>query len=182
MIGSELTRALEQEFFRWFSLERYEAPRTLADGSTWHGFRPSGERYKPLVTVNLETDGERIRDATLCLDRAFIEHPKDGPFARDIAAGYLRWALSADQQAAIGGFLNELGDLGPNVIRLSRTPPVPSGDPSPLYRVFLGSEKTAEQSFPGAVLRLNNLQAREGSRDPRHDWIWIRVVGVADPS
>ena len=41
MIGSELTRALDQEFFRWFHLERYEPAQALADGRAWHGFRPS---------------------------------------------------------------------------------------------------------------------------------------------
>jgi len=177
MIGSKLTQALDQEFFRWFSLERYEPSRTLADGSSWHGFRPSGETFKTLVTVNLETAGDRITDATLCLDRAFVEHPKDGAFARDITASFLRWVLSANQQAAIAGFLGELGDLGPNVIRLARTPPPPPPQsPGPLYRVFIGQDKTAEQALEGVVLRLNNLQAREGPRDPRHDWIWIRVV------
>lgn len=182
MIGSGLKQALDQEFFRWFSLERYEAPRPLADGSVWHGFRPSGEKFRELATINLETDaGDRILDATLCLDRAFIEHPQDGPFARDIAASFLRWILSPDQQAAIGGFLSELGDLGPNVIRLSRAPAPPPGCPSPLYRVFLGRDKDAEQMLPGVLLRIANLQAREGPRDPRHDWIWIRVAAPTVP-
>jgi hypothetical protein len=177
MIGTELKPALEQQFFRWFALERYEPPQALAGGHTWHGFRPSGEKFNALVTVNLETDAEsRIIDAKLCLDRAFIEHPKDGAFARDIAASFLRWALSQDRQEAAGGFLAELGDLGPNVIRLSRTPPAPPGSPGALYRVFLGKDKDAEQTLPGALLRLTNLQARDGPRDPQHDWIWIRVL------
>jgi hypothetical protein len=182
MIGSDLKQALDKEFFRRFSLERYEAPRTLADGSTWHGFRPSGEKLQALVTVNLETDTtDRVIDATLCLDRAFIEHPKDSPFARDLTARFLHWALSADHQAVIAGFLDELGDLGPNVIRLSRTlPPAPDG-PGPLYRVYLGQDKDAEQELPGVALRVTNLQARDGPRDPRHDWIWIRVVATDRP-
>ena len=95
MIGAELKAALDQEFFRWFHLERYEPPQALADERTWHGFRPSGEKFQAVVTVNLETDAaDRIIDTKLCLDRAFVEHPKDGAFARDIAAGFLRWALA----------------------------------------------------------------------------------------
>jgi hypothetical protein len=36
------------------------------------------------VTVNLETDRDGcIADAKLCLDRAFIEHAKEGALARD---------------------------------------------------------------------------------------------------
>jgi len=181
MIGSELKAALDQESFRWFHLERYEPAQGLADGRTWHGFRPAGATFKALATVNLETDAaDRIIDAKLCLDRAFVEHQKDGAFARDITASFLRWMLSLDQQGAIGGFLAELGDFGPNVIRLSRALAPPPGSPGALYRVFLGRDKTAEQALPGAVLRLNNLQAREGPRDPQHDWIWIRVAAAAD--
>jgi len=183
MIGSALTAALNQEFFRWFHLERHEPPQALADGRTWHGFRPSGEKFQSVVTVNLETDaGDHIIDAKLCLDRAFVEHPKDGAFARDIATSFLRWVLSPDQQEPLSGFLSELGDLGPNVIRFARASvEVPPGSPGPLYRVYLGREKDAEQALPGVLLRLTNLQAREGLRDPQHDWIWIRVVSSADP-
>jgi hypothetical protein len=178
MIGSELKRALDQEFFRWFHLERYEPAQALADGRAWHGFRPSGEKFRALVTVNLETDAaDRIIDAKLCLDRAFVDHAKDGAFARDITASFLRWALSEDQQAAVTNLLGALGDLGPNVIRLASTPaPMPPGNPDALTRTYLGREKDAEQALPGALLRITNLQARDGPRDPQHDWIWIRVV------
>jgi hypothetical protein len=94
MLGRALSKAVNDEFFRWFHLVRYEAARELADGATWHGFRPDGEKFRELVTVNLETDRAGcIADAKLCLDRAFIEHPKDGPFARDITATFLRWVL-----------------------------------------------------------------------------------------
>jgi len=180
MIGSELSHALDRDFFRWFHLERSEPLQVLADGNTWHGFRPSGAKFQALVTVNLETDAaDRIIDAKLCLDRAFIEHPKDGAFARDITASFLRWALSEAQQGAIADFLNELGDLGPNVIRLARTAMPPPRSPGPLHRVFLGRDKAAELALPGALLRLTNLQARDGPRDPQHDWIWIRVVPTA---
>jgi hypothetical protein len=180
MIGEPLDPAPNHEFFRWFHLERYEPPQALADGRTWHGFRPSGEKFRALVTVNLETDAQqRIVDAKLCLDRAFIEHPKDAPFARDITASFLRWALSANQLAGIRPFLDELGNLGPNVIRLPRAAPEPAGNPGPLHRAFIGNEKAAEQALPGALLRLTNLQARDGPRDPQHDWIWIRIVETA---
>ena len=178
MIGATLTAAMNQEFFRWFHLERYEPPQGLADGRTWHGFRPAGEKFQTLVTVNLETDaGDRIIDAKLCLDRAFIEHAKDGRFARDITASYLRWVLPEAVQKELGGFLQELGDLGPNVIRFKGAPALlPSAHPSALHRVYLGEDKDAGVDLTGLTLRLTNLQARDGPRDPRHDWIWIRVA------
>jgi hypothetical protein len=173
-----LTKAVDHEFFRWFHLVRYEAPRGLADGATWHGFRPDGERFRALVTVNLETDRSGcIVDAKLCLDRAFVEHAKDGAFARDITTSFLRWVLPEAAQKEIGGFLQELGDLGPNVIRFKGAPaPVPAAPPSALYRVYLGQDKDASADLGELSLRLTNLQAREGLRDPQHDWIWIRAV------
>src|SRR3954469_18127004 len=123
MLGRTLAQAVDQEFFRWFHLVRYEAARGLADGATWHGFRPEGEKFRDLVTVNVETDRDgRIADAKLCLDRAFVTHPKDGAFAKDITASFLRWALSEAAQIEIATFLQELGDFGPNVIRLKGAP------------------------------------------------------------
>lgn len=177
MLGRALRDAIDHDFFRWFGLERYEAPRLLADGATWHGFRPEGAKFRALVTINLEADrAERIAEAKLCLDRAFIEHPKDGAFARDLTASFVRWAVPAGDQEVLRGFLREIGDFGPNVIRLaSASPPAPVGAPTPLYRVYLGEHKEAELALPSARLKLTNLQARDGPRDPQHDWIWIRL-------
>jgi len=178
MLGRALTKAVDHDFFRWFHLVRYEAPRDLADGATWHGFRPDGARFRELVTVNLETDRAGcIADAKLCLDRAFIEHAQDGPFARDITASFLRWILPEAAQNAASGFLQELGDLGPNVIRLkTAAAPVVTAMPSALYRVFMGRDKDAAIELGDIALRLTNLQARDGPRDPQHDWIWIRAM------
>ncbi len=179
MLGRALSKAVDHEFFRWFNLVRYESPRALADGATWHGFRPDGERFRELATLNLETDSAGcIADAKLCLDRAFIEHGKDAPFARDITANFLRWVLPETAQRQAVGFLQELGDLGPNVIRLKGAPaPAAAAEPSALYRVYLGRDKDASADLGEVALRLTNLQARDGPRDPQHDWIWIRVVG-----
>jgi hypothetical protein len=180
MLGCALTQAVDHDFFRRFHLVRYEAPRGLADGATWHGFRPEGESFRDLATVNLETDrDERIGDAKLCLGRAFVAHPKDGVFAREITASFLRWILPEPAQNRLDGFLHELGDLGPIVIRFKGAAvPVPAAQPgaSPLYRVYLGTEKDAAIDLAGLTLRITNLQARDGPRDPQHDWIWIRIV------
>src|SRR5260370_1024799 len=98
MLGSGLSDAIAQQFFHWFHLVRDEEPRGLADGATWHGFRRDGEKFRDLVTVNLEADrAANLIDAKLCLDRAFVEHPKDGAFARDITASFLRWAIPKEE-------------------------------------------------------------------------------------
>ena len=92
-------------------------------------------------------------------------------------ASYLRWVLPEAVQKELGGFLQELGDLGPNVIRFKGAPALlPSAHPSALHRVYLGEDKDAGVDLTGLTLRLTNLQARDGPRDPRHDWIWIRVA------
>ena len=182
MLGRGLKEALDHEFFRWFHLARYEPPQALADGGTWHGFRPQGEKFSALVTVNLETDDAAcVTDVTLCLDRAFVEDRNEGAFARDITASFLRWAMRPEEQPLLADLFAELGDLGPNVIRLGDMPAMalPS-EPTPLYRTYLGRVKEAELKLPGKVLRFVNLQARDGPRDPRHDWIWIRLYIAAE--
>jgi hypothetical protein len=179
MLGRPLNAATSDEFFRWFHWERYEPPSKLADGNVWNGFRPQGEKFRALTTLNIETDPvDLIVDVTLCLDRAFIEHPKDSAFARDLAASFLRWALSETEQEAVAGFLRELGNFGPNVIRLGNAAPPPTADPSPPYAVFLGRDKDCDIDFSDRRLRLVNLQARDGPRDPRHDWIWLRLYRI----
>jgi hypothetical protein len=176
MLGKNLGAATSDEFFRWFHWERYEPPSKLAGGNVWNGFRPQGETLRDCATLNIETDAEdRIVDMKLCLDRAFLEHPRDGAFARDLTVSFLRWSLSPAELEAIAGFLRELGDLGPNVIRLGNAPAAPVGDPSPPYRVFLGRDRDLDIDFPDRRLRLVNLQARDGPRDPRHDWIWLQL-------
>lgn len=113
---------------------------------------------------------------TLCLDRAFVEQAKDGAFARDIAGSFLRWALPGEALARLGDFLAELGDPGPNVIRLAGVPrPALPAQPTAPYRVYLGRDKDCDLALPGMVLRLTNLQARDAPRDPAHDWIWFRA-------
>jgi hypothetical protein len=176
MLGRRLSIATWDDFFRRFHWERYEPPSRLAGGNVWNGFRPRGEAFRGFATLNIETDAEdRILDIKLCLDRAFIEHPRNGVLARDLAASFLRWSLSEEEQIAIAGFLRELGDLGPNVIRLGKPPAPPDGEPSPTYRVFLGRDKEYDTDFPDRRLRLVNLQARDGPRDPQHDWIWLQL-------
>lgn len=177
MLGQKLRDAIASEFFKWFHLTRYEPPQRLADGLMWHGFRPEGPKFRPLVTFNLECDAkDRIVDATLCLDRAFIEHGADGAFARDLTASFLRWVFPEDERAELADFLAELGNMGPKVIRLAsaRLPELPSQQ-TEAYRVYLGRDKTCEFVLPAKILRLNNLQARDAPRDPAQDWLWLRA-------
>ena len=98
--------------------------------------------------------------------------------AREITASFLRWVLPETAQKEAGGFLQELGDLGPNVIRFkgALAPAMSAPEPSALQRVYLGRDKDAAMDLGDVALRLTNLQARDGPRDPRHDWIWIRVA------
>src|SRR5262249_43432864 len=153
MLGQTVAEAADHDFFRWFHLTRYEPARRLADGTTWHGFRPESAKFRDRVTVNLESDADdRIADAKLCLDRAFVEHAKESPFARDIAASLLRWAVPPPAQAvvALADFLRDMGDLGPNVIRLAGTVPPPRRGPaSDLYQTYLGERKEAVLPLTG---------------------------------
>jgi len=97
-LGENVEQARKTEFFRWFHLE--ESGRT---GSVVY-FKPSAERFRSLVTVNLSLDSrERLIGAELVLSRLFIDSGRDGLFARDIAKSFLRVVPSAAerQQSAV---------------------------------------------------------------------------------
>ena len=61
-------------------------------------FKPSGEKFHPLVTVKVTTDGAgRILALEMALARSFIDSPRDGIYARDIAKSFLQAGLPASR-------------------------------------------------------------------------------------
>ena len=84
--GERLEQAKQTEFFRWFQLE--ETGRT---GKVVH-FKPSGEKFRSLVTLNLTIDSSgRLLGAELILSRSFIDSARDGTGTSDglrVATGY----------------------------------------------------------------------------------------------
>lgn len=187
-IGQALSLAETSEFFTWFHLARYEAPRAIGDGQTWHGYRPTSPKFHNLVTVNLETDRrEQIDRLTLCLDRQFIESPTDAPFARDITRSFLSWALSAADSQRAGSLIDEIGDFRASPVPVIRHVSMPEPElpqfPSPAYRTFLGYQGDFDQELETIDLRFVNLNWQRRELDvatpPGYDgetkWFWLIV-------
>jgi len=82
------------EFFTWFHLAPVGTPIAVDGSQAWHSFRPTGSAFQALVEVDVlsEADG-KIEGASLGLDRSFIDDPRNGVFARDIAKSFMAWAV-----------------------------------------------------------------------------------------
>src|SRR3989441_7170643 len=88
-LGERLEQARKTEFFRWFHLEETGRAGRVVQ------FKPSGEKFRPLVTLNVTLDPSgRMVGVELVLSRAFIDSGREGTFARDIAKSFLRVATS----------------------------------------------------------------------------------------
>src|SRR5260370_1361246 len=147
-LGEKLEQARKTEFFRWFHLE--ETGRQA--GASVVQFKPSGEKFRSLVTVNLSVDsGQRLVGAELILSRSFVDSGRDGMFARDIAKSFLRVVTTAEDRKAIASLVAEIEQppaslSTPLIVRNRPAPSLPVA-PSPGYRTFLGEQKSYEQSL-----------------------------------
>lgn len=158
-LGETVEQARKTEFFRWFHLE--ETGRTRGKAGTVVHFKPSAEKFRSLVTVNLSVDSRRrLTGAELVLSRAFIDSGKEGMFARDIAKSFLRVVTSAEERRALSSLIAEIEQPPANlsttlIVRERPTPKLPAA-PSPGYRTFLGKQSSYQQSLVKGGIRLEN--------------------------
>lgn len=111
--------------------------------------------------MSFETNGDSIEAVTLRLSRSFIEGP-DEPFARDIAASFLRTALPSEDKLEADDLIRQIS----NDYRGSKTMMIhrdvdrafPQA-PTPLYETFLGHSVEGEQSFKHMDVRFINTQS-----------------------
>jgi len=161
LLGLELLQARDTWFFQWFHLQRQTARRE-GDGGLIR-FSPQGGAFRNKVALDLAVDGGgAISSMTLGLERAFVDDPDDGPFARDIAQAFLRAALPPADAVQARALADEVATLD--------TPPEQAHGPSEAYAVYLGhsAEHTLESDY-GALVTLANL-GLEGM-----DWLLISV-------
>lgn len=107
--GDSLDQAKGTHFFQWFHLT--QTAQEQAAGSTVTSFKPSGKRFRDLVTFKVTTGRKGdITGMELILSRKFVDSPQDGIFARDIAKSLLRTPLA------------------PGLIMMSGASPLPSNN------------------------------------------------------
>jgi hypothetical protein len=173
-------------FFSWFSLTPSGAPESADAGRAWQEFRPSNPVFARLVALAVLTDRAGcIVEASLGLDRTFLDGRQQSASARDIAKSFLYWALPEDEQAHVAAFLANVADLtagGATVImRGPRTPP--PADRSGGYEVFLGRGGRITLRAGAVNIGLTNFDGalpaggiqREGTLAPDGGPRWLRI-------
>jgi hypothetical protein len=149
----------KSDFFSFFHLIPDGSPVAIAGAQSWQSFRPSGPSFHNLVEVDILTDKDgTIREARIGLDRSFINDPRNGVFARDIAKSFLTWSVRdpSPQTVSLIANLADLSGAGSTVIvRDSAAPPPP--DATGLYGVYLGPAPHATFTDGGVTLAFTNF-------------------------
>ncbi len=157
-----LAEERKSHFFTWFNLTPSCPPVPGADFRIWHCFRPSGDQFRPLVEVAVQTDAnDNVFDRRIGIDRSFIDDQRNSPFARDIAKSFLQWALPEPVSGDVKTLIQRIADLaasGPPIIfgngavEEPATPDLTGG-----YNVYLGHSARVALSAGPAGLKLINV-------------------------
>jgi hypothetical protein len=161
----DLQSQLTSDFFNFFHLTPQGEAITVAGGGplhgqTWHSFRPSGPAFHAAVEVDVLTGSDGvIGAASLGLDRSFIDDPRNGAFARDVAKSFLEWAIrnpSREIRALIANVADLSGSQAPVIMR-GPAPPRPTPDVTNLYPVYLGHAPGRTIANGGITLAFTNF-------------------------
>jgi hypothetical protein len=152
-LGESPDQAKQTEFFRWFHLEE-----TGRSAKVVH-FKPSGDKFHNLVTLNLSLDSSgRLVGAELVLLRSFIDSGRDGMFARDIAKSFVRVVTPAEERDKVADLLAGIeqppANLSQTLIVGARRTPRPPVRSTPGYQVFLGQRAAYQQ---GPIKLMNRV-------------------------
>ncbi len=163
-LGETLEQAKQTDFFHFFHLEQSQVSKS--DGSTVTAFKPSGEKFRPLVTVKVTTDAAgRIQALEMALARSFIDDPREGVFARDIAKSFLLAGLPAPRDGETTDLINEIQFQGTSTMtiiqRRAEIPKLPE-KPTPGYLTYLGKQTSYEHRLPPDYL-LHLVNETEGA-------------------
>jgi hypothetical protein len=158
------TLAVERNghFFSWFHFDPVGDPAPASSGRAWHCFRPKGEAVRAVVELDVLVDASgRILETRLGLDRAFVDHPRDRLFARDLAKSYLEWGLADPAGPQASTLIENIGNLvaagAPLLIHAKAVPPTPAEDTTGCYLVYLGRRASAQAVLGNSKLTIANL-------------------------
>jgi hypothetical protein len=157
--GARLAQAQETGFFKWFHLTQTAREKTA--GVTVTSFKPSGQKFRDLVTFQVTTgqDGG-LTGMRLILKRAFVDSPRDGIFARDITKSLLGTVFSSNADQELQALIQQIEYLGTSTSPILRhesmkPPPLPA-QPTPGYLAYLGKQQSYDYAVAGKTLRLEN--------------------------
>ena len=91
--GSTPDALTATDFYRWFHLEQTATIRN-EDGRTTTAYRSVGQ-FRELAVLHIEAGADGWTDA-MCLQvaRSFVDDPREGVFARDLIASFIREAAA----------------------------------------------------------------------------------------
>jgi hypothetical protein len=151
------------DFYGWFHFG--QLTKTLAEeGVTTVTHRTTGG-FRDLVVLTVAADADGQTDSlSLRVARSFIDDPRDGVFALDVVASFIR--EGAVGQGFEAGFALLLGDLRSHMHRYSHVvytdsnplPPLPRlpGDFGPAFAVYSGADAAFSTQLAHTDLRLSN--------------------------
>lgn len=155
--GKSLAEAKKSDLFTFFRLQPLPGGNPVFESGTRHDFRPSAPAFRDLVLVQVLVDNQqRIARADLFLARSFIDDPKNGTFARDIAKSFLSQMTPEADQRAVQNLMNEI-QFGGATNRVFAVPvPQLPNPPTATYQAFLGQREIVEQKLTIAQLTVRN--------------------------
>ena len=167
-LGMRLDDLKKTDLFTWFHLQQTTIEQDRQDQRVVT-FKPEGEKFRPVTTIKMTlAQDSQVSTLELLLSRSFVDHGRDGMFARDIAKTFLYTLIPREDQGAITDLANEIEYHCPEdmqVLPLARRRPevlLPTV-PTPGYQVFLGKRQLYEQILSRCTLTLENLQDESGT-------------------
>lgn len=168
--GATGADVLTTDFYSFFHLA--ETARSTRPDGVRITYRPTG-RFRDVVSVDVDTTatppGGGLNGLRLRVGRSFVEDPRDGVFARDVVASFVR-EVAADHgdPDAVAALLDELRSRPLAGARNGRTPtaytdenPVPAmprqpGDFGGVFGVYSGYDAAATVHLADGYLNVSN--------------------------
>lgn len=156
--------AKQSEFFRWFSFAEAGATKEES-GRTVLTFRPEGEKFRRLVKLDAVLDEKDFITALrLTITRLFVDHNRDGIFARDITKSFLRSAFPEPDDTSVATFAAEIeGRHNFPVITRAFTQGVPLPVvPTTGFLTYIGQQQLYEETYAQSSLRIEQVKDDDG--------------------
>jgi hypothetical protein len=112
VLSKPLAGAIKQDFFTFFHFQ--EKSREKKEGETIVMYATNCMGNMVILGVIVEGTDDRVKMMTLILDRKFVDDPKMGLFARDVAKSFLKDGVADADLPAIGTLVNEIAYGGQN--------------------------------------------------------------------
>jgi hypothetical protein len=161
--GSTVDDVFATDFYGFFHLE--EVTKTSpANGGTMASHRNSGP-FRELVVLQVAADADNQLDwLALRVVRSFVDDPREGVFARDVVASFIREGTAGQGYAdAFAALLEDLRSrsFGCREVSYLDSNPLPAlprlpGDLGPAFGVYSGAEASFATRLANTDLRLSN--------------------------